>query len=69
MILEHGNDHLRSTVVPRLLSGEALGCFGYSEPDSGSDVAAAQTRAERYLVKAEFATAMRLAGACRLAIR
>ena len=47
MILEHGNEHLRSTVVPRLLSGEALGCFGYSEPESGSDVAAARTRAAR----------------------
>ena len=47
MILEHGNEHLRSTVVPRLLSGEALGCFGYSEPESGSDVAAARTRAVR----------------------
>ena len=47
MILEHGNEHLRAVVVPRLLEGEALGCFGYSEPESGSDVAAARTRAER----------------------
>ena len=47
MILEHGNDHLRDTVVPQLLSGRALGCFGYSEPESGSDVAAARTRAVR----------------------
>ncbi len=47
MILEHGNERLRAEVVPRLLSGEALGCFGYSEPESGSDVAAARTRAER----------------------
>ncbi len=47
MLLEHGNDHLRTQVVPRLMSGDALGCFGYSEPESGSDVAAAQTRATR----------------------
>lgn len=47
MILEHGNEHLRETVVPRLLAGEALGCFGYSEPESGSDLAAAKTRAIR----------------------
>ncbi len=47
MILEHGNQFLRDTVVPRLLSGDALGCFGYSEPESGSDVAAAKTRAVR----------------------
>ncbi len=47
MILEHGRDHLRSTVAPRLMSGEALACLGYSEPESGSDVAAARTRAVR----------------------
>ncbi len=48
MILEHGNSHLRAEVVPRLLDGEALACFGYSEPESGSDVAAARTKAERH---------------------
>jgi len=47
MILEHGSDFLKAEVVARLLSGEALGCFGYSEPESGSDVAAARTRAVR----------------------
>ena len=47
MLLEHGNEHLRDTVAPRLMSGEALACLGYSEPESGSDVAAARTRAER----------------------
>ena len=47
VVLELGNEHLRSTVVPRLLAGETIVSFGYSEPDSGSDVAAATTRAER----------------------
>ena len=47
MILEHGNEHLRTAVAPRLLSGDALGCFGYTEAESGSDVAAARTRAVR----------------------
>ncbi len=47
MILEHGSDFLKGEAVPRLLSGESLGCFGYSEPESGSDVAAARTRAVR----------------------
>ena len=47
ILLEHGSDHLKNTVVPRLLDGSALGCFGYTEPESGSDVAAAQTRATR----------------------
>ena len=47
ILLEHGSDHLKSSVVPRLLDGTALGCFGYTEPESGSDVAAAQTKAVR----------------------
>ncbi len=47
IILELGNDFLKGEVVPRLLSGDALGAFGYSEPESGSDVAAAQTKAVR----------------------
>ena len=34
-------------VLPRVLSGEILMCLGYSEPDSGSDMAAAKTRAVR----------------------
>jgi alkylation response protein AidB-like acyl-CoA dehydrogenase len=40
-----GNEQQRTEIVPRMLSGEALACLGYSEPDAGSDVAAVQTRA------------------------
>lgn len=47
VVLELGNEHLKSTVVPALLAGETLVSFGYTEPDSGSDVAAAKTRAVR----------------------
>ena len=42
-----GTDAQRGDVVPRVLRGEILICLGYSEPDSGSDVAAAKTRAVR----------------------
>jgi alkylation response protein AidB-like acyl-CoA dehydrogenase len=42
-----GNEEQRTTVVPRLLAGDALCCLGYSEPDAGSDVASVQTRAVR----------------------
>lgn len=38
-------DTLREEVLPRLLAGDALVSLGYSEPDSGSDVAAARTKA------------------------
>jgi 3-oxochol-4-en-24-oyl-CoA dehydrogenase len=42
-----GTDQQQRDIVPRVLGGEILICLGYSEPDSGSDVAAASTRAER----------------------
>lgn len=45
ILMEHGSDHLKETVVPSLLNGEALTSFGYTEPESGSDVAAAATKA------------------------
>ncbi len=47
IVLELGNDHLKTTVVPPIIDGDALCSFGYSEPDSGSDVAAATTAAVR----------------------
>jgi hypothetical protein len=42
-----GTDHQKEGFLPRLNSGEFLVCLGYTEPDSGSDVAAAKTRALR----------------------
>ena len=42
-----GNAWQKSEVLPRIIAGEILVCLGYSEPDSGSDVAAAKTRAVR----------------------
>jgi len=33
--------------LPRLCSGEALGCFGLTEPDAGSDPSSMRTRAEK----------------------
>ena len=42
-----GNEMQKQEVLPRLLSGDSAVCLGYTEPDSGSDVAAARTRAVR----------------------
>ena len=42
-----GTDEQRRRIIPSVLAGEILICLGYSEPDSGSDVAAATTRAVR----------------------
>lgn len=40
-----GSEWLKEHVLPEILGGEVLVSLGYSEPDSGSDVAAARTRA------------------------
>ncbi|MHB1584999.1 MAG: acyl-CoA dehydrogenase family protein [Acidimicrobiales bacterium] len=50
---------LRDAVLPRIVAGEVIVSLGYSEPDSGSDVAAARTRAEPV---DEAATAWRING-------
>jgi alkylation response protein AidB-like acyl-CoA dehydrogenase len=42
-----GTDEQRAVWLPRLASGEALGCFGLTEPGTGSDAASLQTKAER----------------------
>jgi alkylation response protein AidB-like acyl-CoA dehydrogenase len=42
-----GTDEQKQTFLPPLLSGEIIFALGYSEPDSGSDVAAAKTTAVR----------------------
>ncbi|MET8254340.1 acyl-CoA dehydrogenase family protein [Micromonospora sp. NPDC005197] len=46
-IAAHGSAAQRAEWLPRLCSGAALGCFGLTEPDSGSDAAALRTRALR----------------------
>ena len=45
MIDQYGSDELKREVLPRITSGEVLCSLGYSEPGSGSDVFAAQTKA------------------------
>ena len=42
-----GSEEQKRTIIPAALRGELLISLGYSEPDSGSDVAAASTRAVR----------------------
>jgi butyryl-CoA dehydrogenase len=41
-----GTEDQKRHWLPRLCSGEALGCFGLTEPDAGSDPAGMRTRAE-----------------------
>jgi alkylation response protein AidB-like acyl-CoA dehydrogenase len=42
-----GTDEQRAEWLPKLCNGEALGCYGLTEPGSGSDPASLVTRAER----------------------
>jgi glutaryl-CoA dehydrogenase len=42
-----GSEEQRVQWLPRMAAGEALGCFGLTEPDAGSDPGAMRTRARR----------------------
>ncbi len=44
-IVNSGTDVQKNYWLPKLASGDMIGCFGLSEPDSGSDAAAMTTRA------------------------
>ena len=42
-----GSEEQKQEWLPRMAAGEALGCFGLTEPDAGSDPGAMRTRARR----------------------
>ncbi|NBB69016.1 MAG: acyl-CoA dehydrogenase [Alphaproteobacteria bacterium] len=44
-IWAYGDETQRKTWLPRLATGELIGCFGLTEPDAGSDPASLRTRA------------------------
>jgi glutaryl-CoA dehydrogenase len=46
-IYAYGSEEQRRKYLPRLASGEWVGCFGLTEPDAGSDPGAMITRAEK----------------------
>src|SRR5262249_34068495 len=46
-IYRYGSEEQRKHWLPRLARGEAIGCFGLTEPDFGSDPAGMITRAVR----------------------
>jgi glutaryl-CoA dehydrogenase len=43
----YGSDAQREKYLPRLASGESIGCFGLTEPDAGSDPGGMKTRARK----------------------
>ena len=46
-IYAYGTEEQRQKYLPKLSSGEWIGCFGLTEPDAGSDPAGMKTRAEK----------------------
>jgi len=46
-IFEFGTEAQRKKYLPRLATGEWIGCFGLTEPNHGSDPGSMQTRAKR----------------------
>ncbi len=56
-IMKYGTDAQKQRFIPKILTAEEIWATGYSEPSSGSDMAAAKTRAERqgdyYLVNGQ----------------
>ena len=46
-IFAYGSEAQRKKYLPKLASGEYVGCFGLTEPDAGSDPAGMKTRAEK----------------------
>ncbi|MDQ5816624.1 MAG: acyl-CoA dehydrogenase family protein [Actinomycetota bacterium] len=46
-IWEYGSEEQKQQWLPRMATGEAIGCFGLTEPDHGSDPANMRTSAKR----------------------
>lgn len=46
-ILKHGSERARQLILPKIAAGECYFGIGMSEPDSGSDLAAARTKADK----------------------
>lgn len=45
LLINHGNEAQRAYYLPKIIAGEHIWCQGYSEPNSGSDLASLRTEA------------------------
>ncbi|WP_338354761.1 acyl-CoA dehydrogenase [uncultured Marinobacter sp.] len=46
-IYSYGKEAMKKRILPKLASGEYVGCFGLTEPDHGSDPGGMETRAKK----------------------
>lgn len=46
-IYRYGSEEMRQRWLPRLATAEAIGCFGLTEPDAGSDPGSMQTKVRK----------------------
>ncbi|KTC94299.1 glutaryl CoA dehydrogenase [Legionella erythra] len=46
-IFRYGNEEQKMRFLPAMAAGEIIGCFGLTEPDSGSDPASMRTQAKK----------------------
>ncbi len=74
-LIAEGSEAQRSFHLPRILSGDAVWCQGFSEPGAGSDLASLRTRAElrgdQYVVSGQkiWSTRAHVADYCELLVR
>lgn len=74
-LILHGTDEQKKEHLPPIAAGDRWWCTGYSEPESGSDLASLQTRAVRqgdeYVVNGQkiWSSAAHVADWCWLAVR
>ena len=47
VLMKFAPDHIKDDILPKICRGDVTFCIGMSEPDSGSDLFAAKTKAER----------------------
>jgi glutaryl-CoA dehydrogenase len=46
-VYRYGTEEQKATLLPKMAKGDSIGCFGLTEPDSGSDPGSMKTRARK----------------------